>query len=214
MEQTQRLWRLSWREPLLDYLPERRPDSLGMLLERYARPSLVKRRRLALLFARSLLQLHESPWLSDRWNSGRIHFYYIGTNVPDLERPYISTAFDDLPAGVEPPDLECFHKNPGILRLGILLIEIETWRPLTRFQTTDDLVEGKRTLNTDLSVARRVLKTGLDCYPTYTGAISACLRVPWVLSGSRVSLEDQETRTGLQNDVIQQLEKEVAFGEG
>ena len=214
MEQTQRLWRLSWREPLLNYLPEKRPDSLGILLEGYAAPSLVKRRRLALLFARSLLQLHESPWLSDKWNNGRIHFYYIGADVPDLERPYISTAFDDLPAGFEPPDLDCFHKNPGILRLGILLIEIHKWRPLKTFQTTDDLVEGKRTLNTDLLIARRVLKTMDDCYLTYTKAIGACLRVPWVLSGSRVSLEDEETRAGLQSDVIQPLEKEVALGDG
>ncbi|KAK3384602.1 hypothetical protein B0T24DRAFT_93051 [Lasiosphaeria ovina] len=213
MEQTQRMWRLSWREPRLQYLPEKPPDSLGMLLEGCAAPSLVKRRRLALLFTHSLLQLHESPWLSDKWNNDRIHFFYIGTDVPDLERPYISTAFDDLPSGFEPPDLDCFHKNPGILRLGILLIEIHKWRPLKTFQTADDLVEGKRTLNTDLFVARRVLKTMDDCYPTYTKAINACLSVPWVCSGSRVSLEDQGTRNGLQSDVIQLLEKEVALGD-
>jgi len=214
MEQTQRMWRLNWREPQLQYLPEKPPDSLGMLLERYASPSLIERRRLALLFTQSLLQLHENPWLSDKWNNDHIQFFYIGTDVPDLKRPYISTAFDDLPSDLEQPDGNCFHKNPGILRLGILLIEIHKWRPLKAFQIVDDLVDGKWTLNTDLFVARRVLKTMTDCYPTYTKAINACLNVPWVCSGSRVSLEDQETQGGLQSDVIKPLEKEVALGDG
>ncbi|KAK0726074.1 hypothetical protein B0H67DRAFT_599016 [Lasiosphaeris hirsuta] len=206
MEQTQRMWRLRWREPRLQYLPDRRPDSLGVLLERFAALSLVERRRLALLFTHSLMQLHESPWLSEKWNNDSIHFFYMGTGVPglerpDLERPYIGTAFDDLPPGSEPPDLDCFHKNPGILR------------PLKTFHTARDLVKEKRTPNTDLLIARRVLKTMDDCYPTYTGAINACLNVPWVYSGSRVSLEDQETRSGLQSDVIQPLEKEVAISD-
>ncbi len=52
-----------------------------------------------------------------------------------------------------------------------------------------------------------------DCFPTYRGAIEACLAVPCARCGSRVSLEDNETRDGMYADVVAPLEKEVSLGD-
>lgn len=183
------------------------------MLRNYAAPPLTDRRRLALVFARSLLQLHESPWLSEQWDKQRMQFFFKGTGDLDIRRPFISTPFDQFPSGSEPPDLSRFHRNPGILKLGILLIEAHKWKPLETFYTPDDLKDGHPTPNTDLQVARRILRTMDDCFATYQTAVDACLSVPWVACGARVSLEDDETRNGMYTDVVEPLEKEVSLGD-
>ena len=168
-------------------------------------------RRLALVMAYSVLPVHESPWLSDRWSKERMHFFSTKSGV-DLRHPYMSVSFDQFPSGGEPPDLNCFHGNAGILRLGILLIEIHLWSPIGEFYTPED--RARLTPNTELHVARRVARSSMpDCSQEYRDAIDACLKVPWVPSGYRVSLEDPETQTGIFGDVVQPLEREVRFGE-
>ena len=208
-----RTWRLRWQPPLLEYSEKTPAVCFEAVLSNYAAPPLIDQRRLALVFARSLLQLYESPWLSERWDKRRLHFFFQATGELDIRRPYLSTPLDQLPTGSEPPDLDRFHRNPGILKLGVLLIEVHKWKPLETFYLPDDLAGGQPTPNTELQVARRVLKGMNDCFGTYLSAIDACLSVPWVPSGSRVSLEDAETRGGLYTDVVKPLESEVALGE-
>ncbi|KAF6514185.1 hypothetical protein HZS61_006441 [Fusarium oxysporum f. sp. conglutinans] len=188
LESSQRTWRLNWQEAQLAY-PETKPaTTFQMMLQSCKTPPLIERRRLALIFAYSLFQLHESPWLSQHWAKDRIHFFYNSTGL-DLHRPYLSTSFDDFPSTGEPTDLNRFHRNLGILRLGILLIEVHKWKPLESFRMQGDLNDGAPTPNTDMEVARRVQETLDDCFPTYRDAIQSCLKVPWATGGSRSSPE-------------------------
>lgn len=212
-ELSQRIWRLQVREAQLQY-PEAAPAvSFEALLRSRSMPSLAERRRLALTFAYSFMQLHESPWLSDQWAGKRVHFFHTASGGLDLERPFLSATFDQFPLGPEPADLDRFHRNLGILRLGILLIEIHKWKSLDNFRGEDDLKDGQPTSNTDMEVARRVLTTLKDdCFETYTTAIEACLSVPWVPSVSKVSLDDPETWCGMYRDIIEPLEREVRLG--
>lgn len=211
-EPAQRLWRLNMREAQLQYPEAVPPISFENLLNQ-PMPSLIERRRLALTFAYSLMQLHESPWLSGQWEKKRVHFFRMASGAPDLKRPFLSASFDQFPRGPEPVDLSRFHRNSGILRLGILLIEIHNWKPLETFRDESDLLDGEPTPNTDMEVARRVLKT-LEgyCFETYTSAIESCLSMPWVSSVSKVSLDDPETWSGMYRDIVQPLEKEVDLG--
>lgn len=200
------------REAQLQYPEAVPPISFETLLSQ-PMPSLIERRRLALTFAYSLMQLHESPWLSGQWEKKRVHFFRMASGVPDLKRPFLSASFDQFPQGPEPVDLSRFHRNSGILRLGILLIEIHNWKPLETFRDDSDLIDGESTPNTDMEVARRVLKTLKGyCFETYTSAIDSCLSMPWVSSISRVSLDDPETWSGMYRDIVQPLEKEVDLG--
>lgn len=211
-EPSQRIWRLNMREAQLQY-PESFPTISFETLLGQPMPSLIERRRLALTFAYSLMQLHESPWLSGQWEKKRVHFFRMVSGATDLERPFLSASFDQFPRGPEPVDLGRFHRNSGILRLGILLIEVHKWKPLDTFKHDSDLLNGQPTPNTDMEVARRVLKTlKASCFETYTSAIEACLSMPWVSSVSRVSLDDPETWSGMYRDIVQPLEKEVDLG--
>lgn len=211
-EPSQRIWQLNMREPQLQYPEAVPPISFESLLSQ-PMPSLIERRRLALTFAYSLMQLHESPWLSTQWEKKCVHFFQMASGGPDLKRPFLNASFDQFPPGPEPIDLRRFHRNSGILRLGILLIEVHKWKPLETFRDDGDLINGQPTPNTDMEVARRVLKTlGGDCYPTYTNAIEACLSVPWVSSASRVTLDDLETWAGMYRDIVEPLEREINLG--
>lgn len=212
-EFTQRMWRLNWREARLNYLHNCPTITFGALLQSLPKPSLIERRRLALVFAYSLFQLHESPWLSSQWEKDQVHFFYKSVGNLDLQRPYLCTSFDHFPLGGEVPDPDRFHRNLGILRLGILLIEAHKWMPIEKLRQEEDLHGGAPTPNTDMNTASRVLSTLDDCFPTYRGAIGACLKLPWVPSSSRVSLEDLETWCGVYEDVIDPLEREVALGD-
>ncbi|KAH7142859.1 hypothetical protein B0J13DRAFT_503233 [Dactylonectria estremocensis] len=212
LESSQRIWQLNWQRAQLRHHETKPATTFQMMLQSCNTPSLIERRRLALVFAHSLFQLHESPWLSQQWAKDRIHFFYNSTGILDLHRPYLGTSFDDFPSNKEPIDLNRFHRNLGILRLGILLIEVHRWKPLESFLVDDDLYNGQPTPNTDMEVAWRVQETLDDCFPTYRDAIKACLEVPWVSGGLRVSLEDPETWNGVYTNVIQPLEREVALG--
>jgi hypothetical protein len=212
LESSRRIWRLNLREPQLAFLETKPAITFEGMLENYNAPSLIERRRLALTFAYSLFQLHESPWLSRHWDKDSIHFFYQSASVVDLARPYLRATFDDFPSSGELPDLDRFHRHLGILRLGILLVELHKWRPLESFRQESDLIDGQPTPNTDMLVLKKLLGSLDDCFPTYRGAIMACLNMPWVSSSSRVSLEDSDTWNGVCVDVLAPLKREVALG--
>lgn len=103
--------------------------SFATLLRSRAMPSLTERRRLALTFAYSLMQLHESPWLSGKWENKRMHFFHTASGGFDLERSFLCASFDQFAQEPQPGDLDPFHRNAGILRLGILLIDSQVEVP-------------------------------------------------------------------------------------
>lgn len=213
-ESRQLLWRLSPRHSQLTYLHTKPAESFDTLLRTHKRPSLPLRRRLAVMLAYSLVQLHESPWLSNQWDKDKIYFFYTPEGL-DFQRPYLKVSFDHLPSSGEEPDLDRFHPNLGILKLGTLLIEVHIWKTIESFRIESDLRDGQPTPNTDQDVAIRILNSLDDCFPTYQEAIRACLDVPWVSagSGSRVSLDDQDTWSGVCGGVITNLQSELKFAE-
>ncbi|KAI9737417.1 MAG: hypothetical protein M1834_009571 [Cirrosporium novae-zelandiae] len=198
-------------------LPKRLPifgatqaESLQTILGRSVKFPLATKRRLAVTFAHSLLQLHESYWLSKEWNKNHIFFFYGASGTLDFQRPYLSTVFtEDTAANKQSVDLSRFHRSPSILALGILLIEIHTERLIESFRTGAEQQEANG--NTDWLVANRVVKRLEDCSLSYRDAIQACLDTPWIPAGQRVSLEDAATRAGLYQDVIEPLENELRF---
>ena len=186
--------------------------SLHSLLLGSIRLPLIVKRRLALILANSLLQFHEGVWKSREWSKGHITFCYESADSLDYRRPYVTTYFDSSDSERKPLDLNTFHRNPSILALGILLIEIHTGSPIESFRSANDLSNGQEVnANTDWTVADRVVKSLDDCSLGYKGAIQACLDTPWVPAGQRVSLEDPLTRSGVYSDIVQPLEDELEY---
>ncbi|KAG4034206.1 hypothetical protein MFRU_003g01790 [Monilinia fructicola] len=185
-------------------------ESLQAVLATSTKLPLVTKRRLAVIFAHSLLQLHESFWKNKEWNKNYIFFFYGIDGALDFQRPYLSTAFDTaIDEKKLPLNLNRFHRNPSILALAILLIELHTGKLIETFRT--DVETQEVNTNTDWLVANRVVKTLEDCSLGYRDAIQSCLDTPWVSAGQRVTLEDVGTRAGLYHDVIKPLEDELAY---
>ncbi|RPA86084.1 hypothetical protein BJ508DRAFT_411646 [Ascobolus immersus RN42] len=179
------------------------------------KPSLMARRKLALLFAYSLFQLYESPWLSNQWDREHIHFFKRAgsTCEVDLSRPFLNVSFDGLLSCKE--DYEnVLHGNLGILKLGILLVELEKWKPIELLRKPKDFVDGEPAVNVDMFTAGRVAGEKMNsCHEFYRNAVVACLDVPWARAGrGRISLDDDSVREGIFRDVIVPLEKEIEWG--
>lgn len=204
------LWQLRSTPKRLPKSGLSKAESLQAVLEKTIKLPLVTKRRLAVIFAHSLLQLHESYWKNKEWNKNHIFFFYGISGTLDFQRPYLSTIFDPAINDKQPPlDLNRFHRNPSILALGILLIELHTGRLIENFRTAAEKQDVNA--NTDWLVANRVVKTLEDCSLGYRDAIQSCLDTPWVPAGQRVNLEDVATRAGVYQDVVKPLEDELIY---
>ncbi|KAL8703692.1 MAG: hypothetical protein Q9201_003126 [Fulgogasparrea decipioides] len=202
------LWQLRPQPRQSKFLESVPAVSLQSLLYNSYRLPLIAKRKLAVILARSLLQLHEGLWFGKEWGKRHITFFYANSDTIDYQRPYVTTSFDGNDQAV--PDLSLFHRNASILALGILLVEIHTGKPIETYRTPEDLSNGTEVnANTDWTVADRIVKSLDDCSLGYKDAIQACLDTSWVPAAQRVSLEDELTRNGLYNDVVRPLEDEV-----
>lgn len=208
----QKMWQLRPQPKRLQLLETVPSVSLHSLLLETTHLPLLTKRRLALILADSLLRLGESHWPRSGWNKGQITFFYESTNSLDYQRPYVTPSFDDVNADHGDVNIHMFHRNPSILALGILLIEIHTGNPIETYRQPQDLTDGQEAnANTDWIVADRVVKSLDDCSIGYRGAIQACLDTPWMPAGSRVSLEDPETRNGVYSEIVRPLEDELEY---
>ena len=176
------------------------------------------KRRLALTVAHSVLQLHDNALFGNGWTEDNISFFQSDGLLIDFEQPYIDSPMS--PAG---PDAahnkdarEEWHPNLGILRLGILLLEVHTWRPIEGLQAIDnpDAGETTTTIHSRVMAICKALDTGLsDCLPGYQSATRACVDIGWLPVGARVSLEDPETCEGLYRHVITPIQEEITYVE-
>lgn len=201
-----KLWQLRSQPRQLhihDHIPA---PSLGSLLHARTRLGLRDKRRLALILSHSLLQYHDSAWLGSEWGKKHIFFFHLG-DKPDLQRPYLSTSFNNPQLGIIDADKSRFHRNPSILALGILLIEIDLEKPIETCRDTTDAINA----NTDWVVADRIVQSMDQCSEPYRQAIRACLDVPWIPAGQKVCLENPQTRDGLCAHVIDLLESEFDY---
>ncbi len=144
--------------------------------------------QLALTLAYSLLQLHGSAWQRRYWSLQRILFLRNRGTTPEpscLEQPYVSTEL--LPPGLRRASVSpCAdaataagginahdHPVPGLLALGVVLLELHLNRPVTDHGTA-------ASPNMRLTVLKELDKSD-DMGMNYHNAIAACL-VPCMVS--------------------------------
>lgn len=112
--------------------------SLGKFLELSSRSlQLVKKRDkliLQVILANSLLHLYRGLWLLKNLDKTRVCFYKPRSKeIPDLTRPCLACTTDPSEESVNEEDVRFrIHPYPGILALGILLLQIELGRPIER----------------------------------------------------------------------------------
>lgn len=114
---------------------------------------------LALTLASAVLQLHDTPWLSNSWNMKDILFIEKNTKATSPRgQPYVSKIF--TPTSSEDSAISspvCFIKNDMVFALGIALLELSWGKPISSFKTARDLDhQGNEVIYTEYSVASRL----------------------------------------------------------
>jgi hypothetical protein len=189
--------------------------TLGTILSAVSE-SVRDRSSIAVQLAHSLVQLHETAWLTTKWSKEQISFLEKAPSQVDLERPYLTVHFPQQPTIASAADLNQFHENISILSLGIVLIEMHCGRSIDDLRIPEDL-RGSATIdcNALFRTADRVFKKiHLQCSPLYEAAIHACLEVPWKIAGQPVSLLDDSTRQEFYKHVISPLEEDQSHLSG
>jgi hypothetical protein len=131
--------------------------------------SLKQRRIIAVLLSHTLLQFCGSAWLSEHWDKGSISFLQHSCG----DRLVLST---DLQVHQIGPDLDApdrFHQYPGILALGIILLEMELRKTIETARSEQDEEPNP---NTNVDVALKMFDDIQDnAMPDFKAAVEACL---------------------------------------
>ncbi|RPA81006.1 hypothetical protein BJ508DRAFT_118123 [Ascobolus immersus RN42] len=179
------------------------------------KPSISSRLKLASLLASSVLQLHESPWQSSQWSKQHITFFYKSHGEIDYDRPHLNTCFEAFPTELrEKKNPDLVHRHPGILRLGILLMEVYLWNNIEAYRDARDLKNGQPTAMTDFYTANRKLLElkELACFEfgnTYFDLITSCLDISWIGPNPVITLDDETMCESFERIIILPLQAAV-----
>jgi hypothetical protein len=199
--------RLQHKPRRLNFFESSAPISLGELLEGPTKLDPIEKRRLALVFAESLLLYHDSNWLQPGWLKDDICFFFKAEDEPDLKNPFLSTRLNIPSSGHPQTGSFGYHANPSILALGVLLIEIFNERAIEKWKTAKE--QSNPNPATLQIVADRIVKRMDES--SSTKAIQACLSLDWIPAGRPTGLEDPEIRTGFLENVIWPIKEEIHY---
>jgi hypothetical protein len=188
------------------WLNKGKAQNLRQSLEAEELQSLRDKRMLALSFAYAMLQFHGSQCISDTIQKEAIFFYALTENLVDFSRPFLQTQFSRLPQLSTAPSIKVQHRNPAIMNLGILLIELDKGRLFSELRQ-DGLTSP--TANQDLRAAKKLVDS-IE-YPDYRDAVRACLDTSWVRAGLKVDLSNSDICEGFIDAVIQPLRQEADY---
>jgi hypothetical protein len=112
---------------------------------------------LALALASAILQLHDTPWLSETWDTRDIFLLKTRTGSALPSHFYVSRTFDSTPTTAVVSRRRRCVKNEMVFALGITLLELSYGQPLLSLQNPDDLNDqGMEDSMTEVSIAMRL----------------------------------------------------------
>jgi hypothetical protein len=173
-----------------------------------------ERLQLALILASTMLQLHTTPWLSERWGKSDILFLRQlgGSCAPLIEQPYISKPFRSrktLPPTsltTKKSPFRSIIRNKSVFDLGVLLIELCFNKSLEQMQTPDDLDDdGKVNSYTNLATANRLIpEVYAEAGVKYGDAVRRCVHCDF--DQREETFESDEFRQAVYQRVVAPLE--------
>ena len=182
--------------------------SLAELLSLPA-PPMKERLKLGVGLASSVLQLHETEWLHERWSKHDIYLIQgdsCQSGNPSLETPVVRHTF--TPESLTPPPEIPPQKtgcDPSLFSLGIVLIELWFWRSEESFQAETPQEEDSDTAR--FLTAQGLLdtlneSTGIQ----YSSSVQHCIRG---IDHEEPRLENNEFKNEVYLKVLQPLEKHL-----
>jgi hypothetical protein len=186
--------------------------TLKMLLESAQKLSKKQKSILAVILAYSLLYLSESSWLGREWTKDDVCFCYSADKGVDVGRPYLSAEFA-APGSLATADEET-HVAPSLLGFGIILIELETGKPIESFWTEEDLDDGKKNPYSNRTAAYRLVaaEEEWDVYQRIRRAASACILRTFLTTNPGACETELSFQQAIYSNVVAPLEQELLHG--
>ena len=187
--------------------------SLAEMLSTWPKPSKKEILKLCVNLASSVLQLHETEWLRERWTKQDIFFIReplgaSGRKNVDLSHPVVHQAFT-APASLTPQELAeslLVRCNKSLVCLGIVLIELCYWKDLHSLQNgnTGNRVEGP---SADYSIAAGMIDQLYDeAGFNYGESVRRCITG---LDMRETQLECDEFKKEAYHKIVQPLEMDL-----
>lgn len=185
-------------------------------------PPVLDRRRIrleiAVILASSLLQLYPGPWLTEQWGKSDIYFFQSADGIIHTHLPFLLCKFNSSqhksnphlhpdPENPASPPTRCGYNTP-LLSLGIIILELWFNQTIESLPFRKDYlgVGGNETEYTDYNTAQRwqaqtMDEAGIELHnPT-----RRCIYCAF--GAASQSLEDDELRKAVYDDVVQPLER-------
>lgn len=192
----------------------------GSSFKRSAILSLKERRIIAVLLAHCLLQFCGSAWLEEHWSKESISFF----QRADGDRIVLSTGLVEHATSSDEDAPYRFHHYPGVLGLGILLLEMELKKTIetARSEYTNEPGQDEEpNLNTDLETALRMFDDVQDnALPDFKAAVDACLTFDYFKEDTEIDdliyhrdklYDDMALRRKIYQEIIAPLERELCM---
>ncbi|KAJ8122601.1 hypothetical protein ONZ43_g1245 [Nemania bipapillata] len=171
------------------------------------------KRVLAVTLASALLPFLETSWLQPSFNHSKIQFFEpIGdAELPDITKPFL--AMEHIPRGKTDAgasldnDKDRIHPNLSVMKLGILLCELQYCTPVERMQKDQN---APRNVNTDFYTCIELLKNlEADAGVDYYLATKACLYFEYLPNGQEVPFDSVSVQRLFYQNVVKRLEAEI-----
>jgi len=170
------------------------------------------RLQLAVYAASSVLQLYETPWLPSTPTSDNIAFA-VWDECPHYGPAFIVAAGSSSnPArGANSARLPSIIRNPTLLALGILLIEIVRGQTTEALRTPEEEAayrSGPASLLSDYMTARRLLADVYQVSSNYGSAVRRC--IDGEFPRQKLDLDDEDFRQEVYSGVVALLEEDYS----
>lgn len=161
---------------------------------------------LALNLARSLLQLHNGPWIQTLWTSDTLFFLCEdpegGGKLCNVHSPFISCVISDNPPTLSKPSH--FDRYPLLLTFGQFLLELANGEKLPVSRTKTGEFSPYKTLISNFTE----MNTG-SLSNDYKEAIEGCLKFQKFLKDEKGPNEEVRIRTAIFKRIVQPLERNL-----
>lgn len=200
--------------------------SRSMHRKSFCKLSRQQRLSIAVTLAHTVLQLHQSPWLSETWSKSDIFFYFHGPDAfkrPIADLPYVSRSFasnrdepQKILKGVKTDDFFSSQiVNKSLFALGIVLIELCFNKPFEDLcaEAKDPEVTPSEALLDTADIYGMATSLIDDVYneqgTQYGHVVQRCLKCEFGIQSSRKQLDLDTFRALVYEGVLAPLEEDL-----
>ncbi|KAK5626598.1 hypothetical protein RRF57_002313 [Xylaria bambusicola] len=167
------------------------------------------RLHLAVIISSSILQLHGSPWLSGTISSQDI-FFIQKKYFPFYDQPFVMKSLPTKSVATQNVCQDApFPRNPVLVSLGVLLVELIQGKPINLLRTPQEESLTHTKLLQDYMTVKRLLQDVRMASSNYAAAVTRCVDGDFHNGG--LTLDNEELCEGVYSGIVALLERDLEY---